>query len=221
MQEIVPFIEERFSVFGGRDKRALFGKSSGGYAAFFHGMRHHDFWGAVASHSGDAYWEHCFIPEFRECLKVLQKYDDDPNKFLEHFWKQEKVKGEEITALLTIGMAAHYDPDPDEPSNIWLPFDLHSGEIDWQAWDRWCKWDPVRILKEPGVVEGLKSLKGFYFDIGTKDQFGLLYGNRILHQKLEAAGVEHFYEEFDDNHSDVDYRMNISLPWLYHKLMDG
>jgi hypothetical protein len=26
------------------------------------------------------------------------------------------------------------------------------------------------------------------------------------------------YEEFDDNHSDIDYRMDVSLPFLYRAL---
>jgi hypothetical protein len=29
---------------------------------------------------------------------------------------------------------------------------------------------------------------------------------------------KHRYEEFDDDHSDVDYRMDVSLPFLYRAL---
>ncbi|MGZ5062788.1 MAG: hypothetical protein ACXWAU_12990 [Usitatibacter sp.] len=32
------------------------------------------------------------------------------------------------------------------------------------------------------------------------------------------AGIEHVYEEFDDNHSDIDCRMDVSLPFLYRAL---
>ena len=35
---------------------------------------------------------------------------------------------------------------------------------------------------------------------------------------LAAAGITHRYEEFDDDHSDVDYRMDVSLPFLYRAL---
>jgi hypothetical protein len=35
-----------------------------------------------------------------------------------------------------------------------------------------------------------------------------------MHKRLEAMGVQHVYEEFDDNHSSVDYRMDVSLPIL-------
>ena len=42
--------------------------------------------------------------------------------------------------------------------------------------------------------------------------------NRALHAALDARGIPHVYEEFDDNHSDVDYRMDVSLPFLYRAL---
>ena len=35
-----------------------------------------------------------------------------------------------------------------------------------------------------------------------------------MHRALDRLGVAHTYEEFPDNHSSVDYRMDISLPLL-------
>jgi hypothetical protein len=46
------------------------------------------------------------------------------------------------------------------------------------------------------------------------DQYNLVYGARRLHRSLEQLGVKHTYEEFSDNHSSVDYRMDVSLPIL-------
>ena len=34
----------------------------------------------------------------------------------------------------------------------------------------------------------------------------------------DALAIEHVYEEFDDDHSNTDYRMDVSLPFLYHTL---
>jgi hypothetical protein len=53
-----------------------------------------------------------------------------------------------------------------------------------------------------------------YIDCGRKDQYHLLWGARMVHETLAARGVPHRYEEFDDDPSDVDYRMDTSLPWL-------
>ena len=60
----------------------------------------------------------------------------------------------------------------------------------------------------------LKTLRGIYIDCGWRDQYHIHYGARLLSARLSAAGVRHTYEEFDDNHSDVDYRMDWSLPFL-------
>ena len=40
----------------------------------------------------------------------------------------------------------------------------------------------------------------------------------MLSRRLARAGIRHTYEEFDDNHSDIDYRMDVSLPFLYRAL---
>ena len=50
------------------------------------------------------------------------------------------------------------------------------------------------------------------------DQYHIHYGCRILSKRLAQAGVRHTYEEFDDTHSDVDYRMDVSLPFLSRAL---
>ena len=37
---------------------------------------------------------------------------------------------------------------------------------------------------------------------------------RRFAKKLKAAGIPHEYDEFDDDHMDVDYRMDVFLPKL-------
>ena len=64
----------------------------------------------------------------------------------------------------------------------------------------------------------LKTLRLIYIDCGWRDQYYLHYGARILSKRLAKAGVKHVYEEFDDNHSSIDYRMDVSLPLLYRAL---
>ena len=39
-----------------------------------------------------------------------------------------------------------------------------------------------------------------------------------LKAHVRRPRFEHTYEEFDDNHSDIDYRMDVSLPFLYKAL---
>ena len=64
----------------------------------------------------------------------------------------------------------------------------------------------------------LKTLRLIYIDCGWRDQYYLHYGARILSKRLSKSGIAHVYEEFDDNHSSIDYRMDVSLPLLYRAL---
>jgi hypothetical protein len=64
----------------------------------------------------------------------------------------------------------------------------------------------------------LKTSRGIYIDCGWKDQYHIHYGSRILSRRLAEAGIRHRYEEFDDDHSDIDYRMDVSLPFLARAL---
>ena len=66
--------------------------------------------------------------------------------------------------------------------------------------------------------QNLKTLKAIFIDCGWRDQFHIHYGCRLLSKALTRYGVKHVYEEFDDNHSGIDYRMNVSLPFLYRAL---
>jgi S-formylglutathione hydrolase FrmB len=114
-------------------------------------------------------------------------------------------------------MAATYDPDPRAPNGFRIPFNAESGEVIEERWREWRRHDPINLVSR--YQENLKSLRGIYIDCGWRDQYHIQYGSRILAQRLSEAGVRHRYEEFDDDHSDVDYRMDFSLPLLYLALM--
>lgn len=215
IDEILPFVEERFSVLPGREHRAVFGKSSGGYGALMHAMMRADVWGAAACHSGDLYFEYCYMRDFPGLLDQIRRHGS-VERFLETIWAREKLSHHESHALMTIGMAAHYDPDPEAPLGFQLPFHPHTGEILPERWEQWLRFDPVRQVE--GCAEHLKSLRGLWIDCGQRDQYHLLWGARMLHERLQRAGVRHTYEEFDDDHSDIDYRMDRSLPFLYEAI---
>ena len=73
-REIVPFVDREFRTLASRDHRGCFGKSSGGYGAMLHGMRYASTWGAVADHSGDAYFEFVYWHDWPNTLNELAKY---------------------------------------------------------------------------------------------------------------------------------------------------
>ena len=222
-REIIPFVDREFRTLAAREHRGCFGKSSGGYGAIVHGMKYAKYWGAVADHSGDSYFEFCYWHDWPNTLNELAKYrragekaDRRIRRFLETFWKKHKVGGREVHCIMNLCMAATYDPDPRAPNGFRVPFDLDTGELIKERWAKWRAHDPINMVQR--YRASLKSLRGIYIDCGRRDQYHIQYGTRILSKRLAAAGIRHTYEEFDDDHSDIDYRMDVSLPFLYRAL---
>ena len=216
-RELVPLLERELRIGRGREHRALFGKSSGGYGALTHGMLHSDTWGAVACHSGDMAFEWVFQRDFPSTLDQLARHGGVEG-FLNHLAEARKLAGSEFMALMTLAMGASYDPDPHAYKGIRLPVDHETCQLDPDRWAAWLRHDPVRMVQRPECQAGLRSLLGLFVDVGFKDQYFLHYGARQLHRALGELGIEHRYEEYSDNHSGIDYRLDESLPYLYRCL---
>jgi len=238
----VPFVDREFRTLASREHRGCFGKSSGGYGAIVHGMKYAKTWGAVACHSGDAYFDFVYWNDWPNTLNELAKHrrpkrregrydalresrrrglavgkdDGRIRRFLDAVWKREKLSHPEGHCLMNLAMAATYDPDPRAPNGFRVPFNLETGEVILERWRAWRQHDPVNMVARHRAA--LKSLRGIYIDCGWRDQYHIHYGARLLSARLSAARVRHRYEEFDDNHSDIDYRMDVSLPFLYRAL---
>ncbi len=117
---------------------------------------------------------------------------------------------------MMLAQAASFDPDPSAPCGVRLPVTLDTCELIPERWANWMAWDPLTLVEEHG--RGLAALKALYIDCGDADQYNLVYGARRMHKRLAALDVAHVYEEFDDDHSAVDYRMDVSLPLLAKSL---
>jgi enterochelin esterase family protein len=206
-QEIVSFVDENFRTISDKNSRAVMGKSSGGYGALIMAMRHADKFGLACSTSGDCYFEYCYFPGIPEGFRSI---NGNPKALIEKFWREDVQKGKsDFAALNTIGMSACYSPNPESEWGFDLPFDLKTGELRQEVWAQWLQHDPVRMVEK--YVENLKSLKLLYIDAGTRDEYGLDLGARILCKKLKDFDVPHIHEEFNDGHRNISYRYNRSL----------
>ncbi len=221
LDELLPRLEQRFRIRRGGRHRAILGKSSGGYGALVHGMRHGERWGAVAAHSADAGFETVYARDFPRLLDELARHDGGPAGFVEHLRRADAIGRDESHALMLLCMAASYDPDPTAPLGIRLPVDPHTCEIEPERWARWLEHDPVRMIEERACQESLRRLGGLYLDCGRQDEYGLHFGLRALARRLERFGIPHRYEEFAGGHSDVDRRLDVSLPFLYAAVTRG
>ena len=241
--ELVPFIDQEFRTKAAREHRGCFGKSSGGYGALMLAMRYPKLWGGAANHSGDAYFDFVYRSDWPGVLTHLQRYaqgsqsrprsstlrqagqlgqdDGRIERFLRGIWSRprggaQRMTGDEMMALMLLGMAASYDPDPCAPNGFRLPFDLQSGELIPTRWRAWLRHDPINQIARYG--KNLQKLRGLFIDCGRQDQFHIHYGSRQLSQALTNADIKHRYEEFDGTHSSIDHRLDISLPFLAQRL---
>jgi hypothetical protein len=185
-------------------------------------MRHPDIFQAIADHSGDSAFEYCYLPDFPKALEVYRRAGgghSDPKKWFEDFWRKpnKHQDPDDMTALNILGMTAHYSPNPQSPYlGCDFPFDLETGEIKQDVWNRWISYDPTRMVVK--YQDNLKKMKLIYIDCGTKDEFNIHLGCRIIHSKLEKMGIRHFYDEFIGGHSKISYRYDVSLPMISQEL---
>jgi hypothetical protein len=216
LQEAVPLVEREFGC-GGKGRRGVFGKSSGGYGAIAHALLYPDFWSGAACHSGDMGFELVYLAAMPKLLRALAKAGGI-KPWLEAFFAKPKVKDEDIHRLMDLAMCATYDPDPSAYLGVRLPVDLETCELIPERWANFQKWDPLNMVETMGP--GLKKLKALYIDCGDIDQWDLVYGARRFVRSLKKQGVAHRYEEFADDHTAVDYRMDASLPFLAKALSE-
>jgi S-formylglutathione hydrolase FrmB len=215
LHEMLPAIEQRLGC-GGAGRRGVFGKSSGGYGAITHALRHSDVWSAAACHSGDMGFELCYLPDMPAVLLALASAENSIEKWWQQLEAAQKHPEGSFKVINALAMAASYDPDPTQFLGIRLPVTFDTCEVIEERWANWMRQDPVVAVETQG--ENLRRLKALYIDCGEKDQFNLLYGARRFVRRLNEFGIAHRHEEFPDNHSGVNYRMDESLPFLAQAL---
>src|SRR5438105_1486742 len=171
-REIIPYVDGEFRTAASREHRGCFGKSSGGYGAMIHGMKYTKYWGAIANHSGDAYFDFVYWHDWPNTLNEIAKHrvpkrksgaygalresrrkglaegrdDGRIKRFLDAVWKKEKLSTAEGHAIMNLCMAATYDADPRAPLGFRIPFNAETGEVIEERWREWRKHDPINLV---------------------------------------------------------------------------
>jgi hypothetical protein len=205
---VVPFVDGSYAT----SLRGIAGKSSGGYGAMITPMLRPDLFSGLATHAGDALFEACYLPDFRDCARALRdSYGGSFEAFFADFRSRPAfTKRDDATLLNIYAMAACY-------SNAELPFDVTTSELREDVWERWLAWDPVRMV--PRYADALRGLRAIYIDSGKRDQYFLDLGAEAFRQALERIGVtDVFFELFDGTHSAIEYRYPLALRYLAERL---
>lgn len=220
-QDVVAFVDRTFRSVPRREARAVVGQSSGGYGALSMGRRHAEVFAYLGAHAADSYFEYCYLPDFPKAAAGLLKHGA-PQAWFEELVRraaETKMKGDDFTVLNVVAMAAHYSPKIGEPLNLELPFEEDTARIRTSVWTRWLEQDPVRFVRQQG--ESFRSLRGVWVDCGSRDEYHLRWGARMVAQALRDIGVEHVHQEFDDGHTGTGYRYESSLLYLVPRMAEA
>jgi enterochelin esterase family protein len=210
VREVVPYLRDRL----GTGRTGVAGKSSGGYGALRLGMEAPETFSAVACHSGDCYFEYGYLPDIPKAAAAITR-SGSVKEFLNEFHSREKKTSEQIIALSILAMSACYSPRGDS-NGYDLPFDPETGAYRPEVFEQWLAHDPYRMVA--AHKNALASLELLLLDVGSRDEFHLQLGARLLHQRLLELDVEHRYEEFEDGHFSTSYRYGVSIPLLAEAL---
>ena len=215
--EVVPYVDAHYRTLADAAHRGITGKSSGGYGAMISPMLRPDVFGGLATHAGDALFEVCYLPDFRDAARALRdNYDGSFDEFWTSFRSRPAFTRSGDAELMNVyAMAACYSANDD--GTIDLPFEVSTGELRPDVWERWLAWDPVRMASER--ADALRGLRAIYIDCGKRDQFFLDLGAEAFRRRLEELGIDDvFFELFDGTHSSIEYRYPIALRYLAERL---
>ncbi len=214
IDELIPYVDGTYRTLPAREHRGITGKSSGGYGAMVQSMRHPEVFGAVASHSGDIYFEFGYLPDMAKLHANLMRFGG-----LDGFIEQIptiKPKSHDpffsVLGMLCYGAA--FAPNPSAHRGFDMPIDMETGALREDVWQRWLAWDPVRMIDQPENIAAWRQMSYIYIDSGLWDELNFQIGTRIMSNKLTALGLKHDFELFNDGHINVPYRYDISLPRL-------
>ena len=217
--EVVPFIDDRYPTIPDAAHRGITGKSSGGYGAMVVPMLRSDIFNAFASHAGDALFEVCYAPTFREVARDLRDHFEGSYDVFWDKWDaaEDPATMERFWGIFeTYGYAACYTPDESNPPKAILPFELDTGRLIDDVWAKWLGWDPVRMASHHG--DDLHKMKLIYLDAGTGDEYFLDLGAKAFAHELGKLGVGYQLDHFDGKHGGIQYRYPLAIKALTEAL---
>ena len=176
-----------------------------------------DLFGGLATHAGDALFELSYLPDFREAARALRdEHGDSFERFWDDFRSRPAMSRRSDHVLVnTWAMAACYSAGDD--GSVDLPFDVATGMLRDDVWQRWLAWDPVRMA--PRHADALRGLRAIYIDAGSRDEFFLDLGAEAFRRELEKLGVtDVFFELFPAGHGQIEYRYPGATRYLADRL---
>jgi S-formylglutathione hydrolase FrmB len=215
--ELIPFVDRSFRTLG-PGRRAIGGKSSGGYGALLMAMRRPGLFDTVIAHSPDAGFEWCYLSLLPGAMDTIRArggwtaFEADPRAVT-------PKDGAFMVAMSLVAMAACYAAAPGRPLSEAFPCDPGTGCFRDDVWGRWLGHDPVRLASSH--AEQLRELRTLHLDAGIADEYAMHWGARALHESLDRAGVRHRYQEHAGGHHGIEHLFVRSLAFAGQRWQDA
>src|SRR5207249_4463316 len=111
----------------------------------------------------------------------------------------------EMDTMMNLAMCSCYAPNRSaKPLLGDLYFDIRTGELIPEVWEKFLSWDPVRMVDR--YAENLKKLKWIHLEAGTEDEYGLHIGHRQIAKKMDRYGIRYELTEYPGRHGGHHYR---------------
>jgi S-formylglutathione hydrolase FrmB len=212
-RELVAYIDGKYRTLARAGSRGLAGHSMGGYGTFALGEHDAgDVYGALYAMSG------CCTHFAREMTA-----DQAPIwETLTHVESMSEVQSLGFYPEVFLAMSAAFSPNIDRrPLYVDFPFELKDGQ--WKGvptvMGEWIEHSPYDMV--PRYAEKLKRLRGFAFDVGTRDQLVPPSTIAAMDSALKRMGVPHTYETYDGDHaSGIGLRMTTKVLPFFSQTLD-
>lgn len=217
--ELVAWADEKFNTHRKSEFRIVAGHSSGGFGALVAGFMRPDVFKFVCSSAGDSFYELSLLPNINKVIIEVEKAGGVA-AFVEKFRKEPShghLAAGQIDTMLTLNMAACYAPNLNKPPIYGdLYFDLHTGEIIPEVWEKFLQWDPVKMVDR--YKDNIKKLAFVQLESGAQDQHALHLGHRQLSRRFHSLNVPHELVEYPGTHSGHHWRFEDRLTKLLARM---
>jgi S-formylglutathione hydrolase FrmB len=215
--DVVSFVDAEYRTLAQPQSRAVLGQSSGGIGAITAALLRPDVFGAFAAHAPDACFDLTLRPDLALAHRALRDlYDSSYEAFFSDFAARlPKAQPNDAVLLLVWAMAACYSADPN--GTVRLPFDLETGAVVSEVWQRWLAFDPVVLV--PAHEDSIRQMRAIWLDAGRRDEHLLDLAAEIVAARIEDAGPDDFsFELYEGTHRDYQHRFAKSVHYLAERL---
>ncbi len=217
--ELTAFIDDTFPTFASPDKRVVVGHSSGGFGALIIGMLRPDAFRWISSSAGDGLYEFSVMHLLNNTLIELNAAGSI-SKFVSDMLAKpssRQIGGRQFDAIMALALSACYAPNTGNPPHYGdLFFDLETGAIRPEIWEKYLAWDPVRMVDRH--IDNLKRLRFIQLEAGLQDEHGLQWAHRQVALKLKAHGIAHEVVEYPGAHGGHHWRFEGRLQRLLERV---